>query len=107
MGATAGFVFNRGHPRSYVSTAGIGFAAVFFAGCALLLFALEGLICVAMALPLLLPIGAMGALIGKAIADATRRPPIELVGAILVLPILAGIESHFAQFDGGCRFDQS
>ncbi len=30
---------------------------------------------------------------GKAIADATRRPPVELLGAILLLPLLAGIES--------------
>jgi uncharacterized membrane protein YhaH (DUF805 family) len=95
MGATAGYVFNRGHPRGYVASAGIGLAAVFFGGCALLLFALEGAICVAMALPLLLPVGAMGAVMGKAIADATRRPPIELLGAILVLPLLAGVESRW------------
>ena len=35
MGATAGYIFNRGHPRGYVASAGIGLAAVFFGGCAL------------------------------------------------------------------------
>ncbi len=39
MGATAGYIFNRGHPRGYGASAGIGLAAVFFGGCALLLFA--------------------------------------------------------------------
>jgi hypothetical protein len=68
-------------------------AAVFFAGVALLLFALEGVICVGMALPLMLPIGLMGGALGKAIADATRRPPLELAAVVLVLPVLAGGES--------------
>lgn len=93
MGATAGYVFNRRDPHGYGASAGIGLMAVLFGGGALLLFALEGAICVAMALPLLLPIGAMGGMMGKAIADATRRPPVELVAAILIWPLLAGVES--------------
>jgi uncharacterized membrane protein YhaH (DUF805 family) len=97
MGATAGYIYNRAHPRGYWASAGIGFAAVFVGGCALLLFALEGLVCVAMALPLLLPVGALGGLVGKVIADTARRPPIELVGAILALPILAAVESHLVR----------
>ena len=94
MGATAAYLYNQPHPRGYGASMGIGLAAVFFAGLALMLFALEGLLCVAMAAPLVLPIGAMGGLIGKAIADATRRPRMELMAAIIALPLLAGGESR-------------
>ena len=97
MGAAAGYLYNRPCPRSYGASAGIGLTAVFFAALTLLLFALEGLICVAMAAPLIMPIGALGGLIGKAIADATRRPSRELLAALLVLPLLAGGESRLAR----------
>ncbi len=94
MGATAAYLYNRPHPRGYGVSMGIGLASVFFACLALLLFALEGLLCVAMAAPLMLPLGAMGGLIGKAIADATRRPRVELLAILLVLPLWAGGESR-------------
>ena len=96
MGASASYFYNRRDPSGYAASMGIGLAAVFFACVALLLFALEGAICIAMAAPLLLPIGAMGGLIGKAIADATRRPPTELIAALLILPMWAGGESLLA-----------
>ena len=93
MSATASYFYNRAHARSYQSSIGIGLASVSVGGLALLLFALEGLVCVAMAAPLMLPIGAMGGVMGKAIADATRRPHVELVAALLLLPLAAGGEA--------------
>ena len=93
MGASAAYIHNRRESRSYLSSAGVGLASILFGSLALLLFALEGLICVAMAIPLLLPIGALGGIIGKAIADSTRRPYRELMAALLSLPMLAGAES--------------
>ena len=96
MGTTAGYLYNRPYPRTYAASSGMGLAAVSVAGLALLAFALEGVICIAMAVPLLLPIGALGGLLGKAIADATQRPIRDIAGAILVLPLLAGLESLVA-----------
>jgi hypothetical protein len=93
MGATAAYLYNRPLARGWASSIGVGVAAVFFGGVALLLFAFEGVICVAMALPLVLPVGLMGGALGKAIADATRRPGIELAAVVLALPVLAGGES--------------
>jgi len=93
MGTTAAYLYNRPHPRGYGSSASVGLLSVAVAGAALCLFALEGVFCVAMALPLLLPIGAMGGVLGKAIADCTRRPGVELLGAVLLWPLLAGGES--------------
>ncbi|MGB6045208.1 MAG: DUF805 domain-containing protein [Pirellulales bacterium] len=102
MGAAGAYVFNHPHPRSYWASASVGQAAVFFAGVALLLFALEGLICVMMAVPLVVPFGALGGVLGKAIAESTRRPRRELVAAIAILPLLSGAESlliHSAEYE--------
>jgi hypothetical protein len=93
MGAAAAYIFNRPYPRSFGASIGVGTASVVFAGAALLLFALEGIICVAMAAPLIVPLGALGGLLGKAIAESTRRPPRELLAAVLILPLWAGGES--------------
>ncbi len=93
MGAAGAYIYNRKFPRGYISTMSVGLASVVFAGLALLLFALEGVICVLMATPLLMPLGVLGALIGKAIAESTRRPPHELMAAVFVLPLLAAAES--------------
>jgi hypothetical protein len=97
MGAAASYFHNRQHPRSFGSSAAVGLASMLFAAVALLLFALEGVICVMMAGPLLLPLGGAGGIIGKVIAEATRRPGRDLAAAVLVLPLLAGVESLVAR----------
>ena len=99
MGATAGFLFNRPTPRGYGASAGLGLASVALASVGLLLFALEGFICIAMALPLLVPLGALGGVLGKAIADSTRHPPRDLMAALLALPMLAGGEALLSRSD--------
>ncbi len=96
MGASASYFYNRAQPHGYGASMMVGLGSVFFAAMALMLFALEGFICIAMAAPLLMPIGAMGGLLGKAIADAARRPK-ELMAALLVLPLWAGAESLLAR----------
>jgi hypothetical protein len=93
MGATAAYLDNRWHPGTFRRALGLGLLSVFFALIAMLLFALEGMMCLAMAAPLVLPVGAMGGLIGKMIADATQRPPAELAAALVVLPLVAGGEA--------------
>ncbi|MBW3540304.1 MAG: SRPBCC family protein [Planctomycetes bacterium] len=96
MGATSAFLFNREHARSYGASIFVAFMAVFIAGLALLLFALEGAICIAMAIPLVLPLGLFGGVIGKAIADYTREGRYMVPPAIVfALPLLAGAESLF------------
>lgn len=93
MGAAAAYIHNRPYPRSYGASLGLGMLSIAVGFAALLLFAAEGLICIMMAAPLLAPVGAAGGIIGKAIADATRRGGHDLLAAVLVLPVLAGGES--------------
>jgi hypothetical protein len=94
MGAVAGYQFNRAVPRSFPSTMGLGLGTVAVAGLALLLFALEGVFCIAMALPLLMPLGLFGGVLGKAIADSSRRPAQELLAVVALLPLMAVVESY-------------
>ena len=95
MGAIAAYLHNRTTARGYLASAGLGMASLLVGGVALLLFALEGLICVLMAVPLMLPLGALGGLLGKAIADSNRRPSHEMMAVIVMLPILAAAEAFF------------
>jgi uncharacterized membrane protein YhaH (DUF805 family) len=93
MGAVAAYLHNREFSRTYLASIGLGMGAVLVAGIALLLFALEGVICVAMALPLTLPMGALGGAIGKAIADASADPR-GLLAALALLPLMTLVEGR-------------
>jgi len=93
MGMVAGFLYNRPVVHSTTATAGLGVFVMILAGGVLLAFAFEGLICLAMAAPLVMPTAIAGALLGKWIAEATTAGRAQLVPVILALPLLAGAES--------------
>jgi uncharacterized protein YndB with AHSA1/START domain len=93
MGMVAGFLANRPLPRSTKATTRIGVLVMFFAGGVLLAFAFEGLICLVMAAPIVMPLSIAGALLGKWIAEATNAGLAGAVPLLLVLPLLAGAES--------------
>jgi uncharacterized membrane protein YhaH (DUF805 family) len=91
MGAAAGYFYNRGRdkPRS----AALGALTVLIGLLATLLFALEGVLCVAMAAPLALPLGALGAKVGEAIARERRAShPAALALFLLFAPISGALD---------------
>src|SRR5689334_17549204 len=90
MGAVAGYIYNRHGRRE--RTASLGALTVFVAALAMLLFALEGAICIAMALPLALPLGALGAIAGQLIASEARESSPALLAALLSVSPLAALE---------------
>lgn len=92
MGAVAGFVFNRPAPRSTAATAGLATLVMLASALVLLLFAFEGLICIAMAAPIVAPLGILGGLLGKAVADMAGPRSAPLVPLVLALPLVAGAE---------------
>jgi hypothetical protein len=59
---------------------------------ALLLLALEGVICLAMAAPLMLPIAIIGALVGRALAQHQQPALGSLLVVVLALPALGAAE---------------
>lgn len=96
MGAVAGVIYNAALPRSVSASISLGMLTVVLAGGALLVFALEGIICIAMAAPIAVPLGGLGGVIGKVIAETTIRPVQGMAAVVLVLPAWAGVESFAA-----------
>ena len=72
MGAAAAYIFNCEVPRPVGVTLIVAALAVFAAGSAMLLFALEGMLCLAMAAPPAIVMALMGAALGRAIALRPR-----------------------------------
>ncbi len=93
MGACAAFLFNHKHPRSMGSSIVVAILSVSIAGLCLLLFALEGVFCLAMAMPLAIGLGVLGAVIGRAIALSRSSSSAQATLAVLLLPVLAGAEA--------------
>ena len=87
MGMIAGFLYNRRARRE--RTAALGALTMVVASLAMLLFAVEGVLCIAMALPLALPIGALGAVAGQMIAGEHRDSKPALLGLVLALSPVA------------------
>lgn len=92
MGAVTGYLYNRDYWRPYGETAGAAALGQVLVGGALLLFALDGLVCVLMALPFTLGIAALGAAIGREIAFHTPDRSLPPALALLALPGLAVVE---------------
>jgi hypothetical protein len=93
-GMSSGYLLNLRSSRSYAATIGVAVAALFFGGVAMLLFAIEGLICIGMAAPIMLPLAMVGAPLGKFLADRRRRMHQGLIGAMLFVPMFAAVESQ-------------
>ena len=93
MGAGSAFVFNYPHARTLGSTIGVALMATVLAGCALLLFALEGVICLAMAFPIAAVVAVLGAVVGRAIATRTATTLAQTATMLLCIPFLAGAET--------------
>jgi len=96
MGATTAAVYNGQVTRRLGDTLGLAVVATLLTGSMLLLFAIEGILCIAMAAPIAMAIAIVGALVGRAIVVSTRG---DSPGAALVvgaLPLLAFGEARLA-----------
>lgn len=93
LGMVAAFIFNRGHPRTEWATVQVALVGVLVAGGMFVIFALEGIVCVAMALPLALPLAVLGAVVGRAIAMLSPAHAVHAWPLLLVLPGLAAVET--------------
>jgi uncharacterized membrane protein YhaH (DUF805 family) len=93
LGMVSAFVYNHGHPRTSGATFAVVCLSLFVVGGSLILFALEGLLCIVMALPLGLVLAFFGGAIGRAIAvrSHTNRPGIAY--GLLLLPMAGVIDS--------------
>lgn len=88
LGATCAFIHNRGHARSAGETAQVVAVSALLGAAAILLFALEGLLCIVMALPLALPMALLGGVLGRAIALRATLAPGPGMAVLVILPLL-------------------
>jgi uncharacterized membrane protein YhaH (DUF805 family)/uncharacterized protein YndB with AHSA1/START domain len=93
LGAVTAFRFNRNEWREVAQTMHVVLGAVFVVGGAIVLFAIEGVMCVAMAVPLAVPLAALGGLLGRAIALRAPSPAAHAWLLLLALPGLAGLQA--------------
>jgi uncharacterized protein YndB with AHSA1/START domain len=93
MSALAGFLYNLRGPRTVLSTVAVGVATQAIGAGLLALFAVEGLICLAMASPLALVVGVAGGLLGRAMARLEDPAGRRALGAPLIaLPLFMAAE---------------
>ncbi|QDU36395.1 Polyketide cyclase / dehydrase and lipid transport [Maioricimonas rarisocia] len=92
VGAVSAYAYNRPASRDAGSTLAVVMLSVLLSASALLLFALEGFICLLMAMPLAALMAPLGGLIGKAIADQCRGRRSHAMYAVAALPLLAALE---------------
>lgn len=93
VGFVAGFRINRDGDRgSGPSIASAQLALLCTAG-ALVLFALEGALCLAMAFPIGAVLAGLGALLGRMVAARHRLRPSHALTLLLALPLLMGVEA--------------
>jgi uncharacterized membrane protein YhaH (DUF805 family) len=99
VGATSGWLFNRYVKRTVGGTLIVALATILISSGATLLFALEGIVCLAMAFPLAAGMAMLGALAGRAIATGRRTsmPPAQTALVFLSLPFLTGAEAKTAR----------
>ena len=91
MGFTSSAIFNAGGSRGRLATAQVALLSVFIGGGVLMLLALEGLLCMAMAGPIALPPALMGAYLARGIGS---RPPAAAF-LVLLMPLMAVSEPRF------------
>jgi len=94
MGAVAGFRFNRSVNRGLLRTFGVGAVTMLVAGGFLIAAALEGLICLVMAAPIVMPLAILGSAVGWMIATM-RNPggPAHVATVVLTLPLIAAVDA--------------
>jgi len=92
MGATSAYIYNRPYSRGVLSSIMVAELSIFLSGLILLLFAFEGIICLAMLLPIAGAMAILGALIGVMIASVQPQRSITLLIPMSLLPIIAGAE---------------
>ncbi len=96
MGVTTAFAYNLRATRALLPTIGLALLSVVITGGVVLLFAIEGVLCLMMAFPIAAVLVSGGAVVGWALASQLRARPGHALMAVLILPGLAGVEHQAA-----------
>lgn len=102
VGATAGYLANRNGDIGTLRTEQVAAAATALGGIALVVAALEGIVCIVMAAPLVLAFALMGGMFGRDVAVSSRRSARQTFLSVALLPLVFAVEnltSETASFD--------
>lgn len=91
IGYISAYIYNRGYPREVGESLGIALLSVTIAGGALIVFALEGVVCTAMALPIAFVVAWPGAVLGRIVAQRSADPAAG-AGFALLAPLFLLVE---------------
>jgi hypothetical protein len=91
IGYISSYIYNHGHARPAGQSIALAMASVTIAAGAVVIFALEGLVCIAMAWPIALLVAFPGAVLGRMIATRDLSPS-RGAGLALLVPLLVGLE---------------
>jgi hypothetical protein len=95
MGAASAYIFNRPRVRGLGSSLLVAQLSILISGVAILIFAFEGIICLAMLYPIAMIMGLLGGLIGFSVAALAPQKAVALIVPALLLPLLAGAEQAY------------
>jgi hypothetical protein len=95
MGAASAYIFNRPRVRTLGSSLLVAQLAILISGMTLLIFAFEGILCLAMLYPFAMLMGLLGGLIGFSVAAIAPQKAVTLVVPALLLPLLSGAEQAY------------
>ena len=88
IGYISAYVFNARGAQSAYHTMEVALLSVALAGGAMLVFALEGVVCIAMAFPIAALLALPGAILGRAVALGGAGPPARAGLAALLAPLV-------------------
>jgi len=91
IGYISSYIYNYGHDRPSGQSIVIALASVSIAAGVMIVFALEGAVCILMALPIALAIAFPGAVLGRIVARRGGHASAG-VGMALVVPLFIGVE---------------
>ena len=91
VGYISSYIYNHGHARPAGQSILLAMGSVTIAAGSLVIFALEGVICIAMAWPIALAVAFPGAVLGRVMATRDVRASTG-AGVALLVPLLVGVE---------------
>jgi hypothetical protein len=92
VGASTAYLYNRGRQVTPGETVSLVLMTALMAGITLFLVALEGAICLVMAMPLAIPLALLGGMVGRWAATSGPRQTSPAMFMLLALPLTAAIE---------------
>jgi hypothetical protein len=93
IGATTAYLANRRTDLGASRTVQVILIALMLGGVALIVSALEGVVCLVLASPLAIGLAFLGGLLGRAIAVYSRRPPQQAAFGLALVPLMFAVES--------------